>query len=934
MVRRSSFWIPWLILLSALCWLGGSDARAQDTDGRGVSERRYTLVLRGVPLGEALEQLARTTGMDLVYPSRHVTGKRVYCDGRSRAPEALLRCVLAGSGLDYVRSSSGAYILFASVAEAPQYGGVIGTVVDGVTGEPLAHANVLLAEARTGTTTNAAGLFTMAALVSGPHRVVVTYVGYRPVEDSVWVRPGSTQRLHVALQPDPIAMEPLVVEGLTQRLPSQGLGSGRLTPRESQRVGGVAGTTGGIRGATVIPGVTAQLPFADLHIQGGGAGEHVTLLDGAPVRDPVSLGRYLSALSPLAIGRVTVHKAGFGAERGSHLAGVVEVEHDVAFPGDEHLTVTADPVSLNARLGGRAPLGGASSATFMAAARTSVWGLYRDAGIASLLRSWNTVDPALMALWADAPEAGPPLGPVRTLRNEPEVAFSDLHAAVRLHLTPFQNLYASAYRARNELSSELAAVRRDGSADADRLMQSADAYAWTNWVGQVSYANLLGARSTLMVQAFGSWNESLGSYAAVEGAAPPVTNAARLPARVSAYASGVDGREENRIRELTLKAELNHSVSSDQQVYVGVSAAHVQSDLLLWNTFIAPFQSDAEAWNIAGTVAGRRALGIRTTVEPGLRLTYLPGRRSLYAEPRLSVRHDGAAGPAGAYAVRFAGGLYRQFISEYALTSAGATALVPWTLVWLPVDGSVAPPRAYHLSADALLLPGEAWTIALDVYYKWLPRLLTLDYPSLLAEGAYRKGEGVPGVREHAALAVAGQGRAYGAGLRARHQGHRLTASVAYSYGRAVRKVPGRFRGASMPAPWEEPHVLQGSADVRLTPRLELGAEWRSVWGRTWGLRRAYYDYLANGTYARLFAGYDLDDPAAAELPPLHRLDIGASYRLRFGRAEVRMRLAVANLLDRHNVYDWSLTRTYASPSRVARALPGRRLLWSAQLSY
>lgn len=914
-----------LIHVGALCAVLAPSASGQVPDGE-----RYTLVLQGVPLSEALELLAGTTGIELVYPSRHVAGKRVYCNGRSLEPEALLRCILTGSRLDYVRSSSGAYILIESVAEPSRYGGVAGTVVDGVTGAPLARANVLLAEAQTGTTTNEAGLFTMPSLVSGPYRVVVTYVGYRPGVDSVWVRPGATQRLRVALQPEEVVMKPLVISGLTQRLPSQGLGAGLLRPgaAEARDWEGAADV---IRGAVWIPGVTIQQPFADLHIQGGATGEHATLLDGVPVRDPVSLGRYLSAFSPLAIGRVTVHKAGFGADRGSHLSGVVEVEHDVAFTDDEHLAVSVDPVSLNGRLGGRLRFPGTSSATFMAAARTSVWGLYRDAGISDLLRSWNAVDPLLASVWTGEPLTTLPL---RSVRNEPTVAFSDVHAATRLQLTPFQSLYVSAYRAHNELSSELAATAGENPPETSRLILTRDGYAWTNWVGQARYALLLGARSTLIVQAQGSWNESLASYFMAEGEVAPSIPGAGHSVVVYEAAAGPASHEENHIRELALKADLSHSVSPGHRVGVGLGATHVQSDLLLGNPFVAPFMHSADAWHLAGSATGQLALGLGAAVEPGLRLTYLPERRHLYAEPRLAVRYDGMGSPVGAYALRLAGGLYRQFINRYSLTSAGATSLVPATLLWLPTDASTAPPMAYHLSADALLVPGKTWTVSLDAYYKWQPRLLTLDYVTLVERDTAGEGGGSPEVLRQSEFVVAGRGRAYGVGVRALREGDRLTWAVSYRFSQAEHRVPGRFYEGSAPPPWNEPHVLQVNADVQISPAFEVGADWRSVWGRTWGLRRAYYDYIAHREYDGLFADLDLSDPSDSVLPPLHQLDVGGSYLMSLGRARVRARLSVAGVLDRRNVYDWSFGTDDGSASRVGRLLPGRHLTFGLRLDY
>lgn len=206
--------------------------------------------------------------------------------------------------------------------QPPRRGHLAGVVVDKATGEPLPHANVLLADANTGTATNKAGFYSFSSLLSGPHRIVATYVGYETTVDSVWVPPGDSVQQRIALRPQSVAAAPVVVNSLQQRLPSRRLGKGVLPAGHLAQLGSI-GVPDVARGTGSLLGVALQPPLADLHIQGGATGEHQTRLDGVPIRSPVTMGRLLGAFSPLALGRLTVYKAGFRTEQGSLTSGVV-----------------------------------------------------------------------------------------------------------------------------------------------------------------------------------------------------------------------------------------------------------------------------------------------------------------------------------------------------------------------------------------------------------------------------------------------------------------------------------------------------------------------------------------------------------------------------------------------------------------------------------
>ena len=895
----------------------------------------YTATFRDAPLDRALAELVGLTGIELVYPAPLVAGKRAACAARSVSPEALLACVLRGTGLDFVRSSSGAYVLIEAVREEPARVRLAGRVVDAETGAPLPYAHVVLADGGGGTSADGDGLFALAGLLPGDHRLVATHVGYTPAAvRAQGVAPGTGRVLEVRLTPTPVASGPVVVDGLTQRLPSERLGVGErdrvaagdegLAPLSTRdgplAASGSVGTVDVARGAAGVLGVSAALPLGDVHVQGGATAEHVTRLDGAPVRDPVALGRHLGAFSPLALSRMTVRKAGFGAEHGSALAGVVDLEHDVS-ASRAGATVQVDPVSLNGRVAAPLRLGGTEGAAAVAL-RQSAWGLYRDPGLDDLLDDWSQFDPAFTGLWLGTPVASSALRPAG---DGHDVDFSDLHAAVRLRPDPLGTATASLYRARNHVAAERAGTLAGAEGGMpDRLLGVRDDYDWTNWAGTARYTRLVGARGLVAVRARASDHRSsyryrFGGRRADAGPADDAFYAALADAR------GADARHV--LTERAVEAEGTLSLGPGRELSASLGAEHVGAHVEAGNGFMAPFAVGAGAWLATSSLGGRATLGVRTTLEGGVRLTAVPARATVYAEPRLSARYDGAWRGVGDYAVRLAGGLYRQFVNGLAVRSASPAAVVPELFVWLPTTADVAPPRSVHLAADALVLPGARWTLRAETFGRFDGRALALDVPALVAAGPDTPAERAP-----ADVVAAVRGSAIGAGVRAEYAGPRLRAAAAYSAERARRTVPGRFDGRAVPTPWEAPHRL--SADVRLGVGGGLAVETagRAVLGRTWGYRAAYYDYLLGPEAPALADGFApaLADPAEAELPALLALDVALAWERAVGLGRLAVRVGLANALGHENTFDWAPRSLEAGGAVLPRTLPGRR--WTASV--
>lgn len=915
--------VGWAFLVLVILGAGGPQVAAGQVPSDTTSGAQ-TIAFRGVPLNEALPRLAKMTGIDLAYPSGLTEGRRAFCRTRSADPEALLTCVLKGTGVDYVRSSGATYVLFEQLRGSSRHGRVIGTVVDATTGEPLPQANVLLADASTGTTTNTSGHFHFGRVLSGMHRVVVSYVGYETQVDSITVPPDGRRRIRIALDPQPVSADQVVVNGIQRRLPSDSLGKAIVDTNPLRRLP-IGDGADVLRSASSQPGISLSRPLAQLHVQGGSTGEHVLHLDGVPVRDPVSLGGFLGAFSPLAVDRLTVHKTGFGTQHGSYTSGVLSATHDLA-NADSHLEVAADPISANGRADLQWETDRGRSGAAMVALRSSVWPVHQSRSLQHLLRTWTAPDPTLTPLWLPG-TTGPVT--VGAQRHSTTASFSDLHAAVRQPIGSFHELYVSAYRADNQLDASLASVLT--GEDGPLLLEARDKYVWGNTAVQARHTWVASSRLTTAVQAYGSWHDSQYAYEIRNSRLASPSS----PPRSSSLPPPESPRETNRVAEGGVEASFDYSPRSYLQTEASVRGQYLDGRFQLRNRFVGSVAHATSAWQWTGHVRTQASLGLQTTVEGGTRLSYVPSRGRVYAEPRLSLRYDQPSSPLGGFAARIAGGLYRQYVTQAQISSAQPTSVIPSLRFWLPVDASVAPPRAYHGAASFLLSPSETWSVQLEGYYKWHPRTHHVHYQRLLRRAGPGRMQGSPRrLAKQSAFLGAGQGRSYGVDLTFRRTQARVTGELTAGWHAARRRYEDRFAGRWVAAPWEEPVRLAARTEIRLADGLKVRARWEGIWGRSWALRPIYYDYVGPSGAPTSLSDISLSTPGTDELAPYHRLDLGLQGTLAWQGVTATTEVSLVNALGRENPFDVSLRPRGASLDRRARTLPGQRIVAALNLRF
>ena len=899
-----------------------------------AQSQEYTLALREVPLHEALERFVEATGVAVSYDPSVVRGRRASCAAEAADAEAVLQCILRDSGLDFYRLSSGTYVVTERVRLAPERGFVAGRVIDDETGGPIADSHVQLANAGLSTVSDRSGRFTFPALLPGRYVLTISHVGYRTWRDTLALAPSEQLQAEAALRSEPILITPVIVDGLQQRRPSTALGrpelagsSGRLDPTAPPPT---------LRHAQSMAGVRLNDVTADVHIQGADAGAQQVRLDGVPVYLPRSMAGLVGPFSMFAFDQITVHKAGFGAEHGSRLGGLVAARHALAEVNDFELH--ADPYSINTRL--RLSPGGAEQhkVSAMVAARVGLWDLMAPPRLQSTLESWSRPDPFLLAASlkpSEYAEASADLSDLLNARANPAVRLSDVHGAVRIRFGPLRSLHASFYDGRQALGGGVLSRGPQVSYQEDAARFTvADDYHWRNALGQVRYEAVLGSRSLASLQLRASSYRLDHEYRTLDSLHIVFQNETAHRASLTT----TPAEDGNSIFSLALDGSIDHAYGP-HHLKLGAESGIIDSRFDLRSVRFRggspdmdpdfgavrdqvhdafgqkSVSSTADAWYAASYFEDRLRLREDLHVEAGVRLTYLDARQTVYAEPRIAILMDRTDSALGAWSSRTSAGLYRQFLSQVDASTLNAGALLPSVRVWLPVDATVRPPMAYHLAQELLLAPHPRWSVRLEGFAKFEQHGLALAYAPV-SEESY-----LTGPADQADLLTATRGVTRGGSASVGYETSSLRAEARYARENATRRGDELFDGRRHPTPWSEPHRLELSADWMPTGRVALSARWRSVWGRTWGFRQVYYDYFGHSEATRYHDSFDFGDPAGHRLPALHQLDLSAAYTQALGSARLQIRAEIINVLDHENVIDWRLIREGETWRKEARTL-------------
>lgn len=203
-----------------------------------------------------------------------------------------------------------------SVAAQVSTGTVAGRVTDSATRQPIAGAAVAVAER--GALTDEEGRYTITGVPTGTHTVRATRIGFAEATRSVTVAANRIATVDIALAPQALALEELVVIGYGQRRAEEVTGSIATVTPEDFNTGRI------VSPEQLIQGKVAGVQIIDSGEPGGGvqvrirgatsvnaSNQPLFVVDGVPlpVGGGLSAGRNpLNFLNPAEVENVTVLK--------------------------------------------------------------------------------------------------------------------------------------------------------------------------------------------------------------------------------------------------------------------------------------------------------------------------------------------------------------------------------------------------------------------------------------------------------------------------------------------------------------------------------------------------------------------------------------------------------------------------------------------------
>lgn len=882
-----SLFLGFLLLLPAA--LLAQDASDADS---------YTFMARGESLDFSLQRLVQKTDIDLIYDPQLMTDEPVFVRARDKNPEEILRLILKETDLDFIQLSSGTYVLVKDTRKKIMQGSMTGKVVDKATGQPLSGAHVMLADASGGTSTNKSGYFNIPKLEPGKYEITVTYVGYRPAKDTVWVPAENPIRQHISLETKPVWVEPIIISDTQKLLPA----ADSFTSKVENPQGTTLGTIDAVKSMNTVMGINFNLALADYHIQGGNTGQHQLRLDGVPVYNPVSMGRLIGAFSPYALAPIRIHKAGYGTSVGSQLSGVVDLNHDVGNQQDQLLLVQADPLSVNGRFDYHISNKDGPVINLMLAGRGNLWRWYEKPELADTFREWDQVDPLLTNNLLDISSTN--MNYLQENHNS-DIRYSDLHLAASIEHSDFQTTRISAYRGKNFLQTDLFSQNVELAFDAPNYVSAIDRYNWTNWMGKVEHEWLVNSRLNASISAYMTRHTFRHQYSMGDNLNTTLNFAGSVSDQLRAEAmQNMSTGDQNGVTESGIEANISYSVSNNYQIKSGLKLTHLDYRFRLTDLYVNTAHSESTSFLLSNYVQNNFFPSSQTSLSAGSRFTFIPSRDLVFAEPRLSIQHDEPKTPIGYLSAKLSGGIYRQFINQFDVSNIAPSALVPSMRFWVPADFSTDVPKAYHLSGNLLWEPDELWMAEIESYYKWMPTTLSLDYRKFFDVSVV----GPQNLAQQAQFITDSQQYAWGSGLSIQRTLPALQMQLTgkYQFSHVQRRIGYRFKGEYETVPWNHPHQFNLTAEWQAFSDFMVLLQWKSIWNRSWGFRKAYYDYLAIDNDGSL-SDYNFDDPSGDQLPPYHQLNAGISYNLTLKKGTLQMRMDVFNVLNRSNVMNWWL---------------------------
>jgi ferric enterobactin receptor len=859
-VRQSSL-LLWIFLLLLTFRY---DAYSQD----------YKLTFpKGTTLSDALIQASHTYNFKVAFDSKRLQTVNAKEEVSGNSIGDFLSDLMAHTGFSFIYKH-GSYLIVEDHQagnEQPLQCLLMGSVIDGATGEQLPFASVSLPDQNIYAMASTNGTFSIKDIVSNPVHIIVNYIGYRSADTLISWNGKSmnacfslTQNVIKIKSVDVIKSKVEIVDYRSDADFATIINPGRLIDMP------LYAETDIFRTLELLPGINYSENSSELNIRGGTGDQNLVLFDGQTLYNLSHYYGVFSSINPYIVKDIQVFKGGFDSRYGERISGIVDITGKSGNKMKPSLNADINLLSVN--LAAEIPV--TRKLTLVAAARRSFSDIYKTSFAENLFEKYE-------------PKKNNPAD--RIAVSEPSFHFFDLNGKLNYQISDKENLSLSAYGGKDD-------YRNAYTIDNPSLhISNVDSSSWYNYGASLNWQKQWSPSffSSLLLGSSG-YNSTATSHTDIIKLQQEAGNTGFLPDSQNVF----NTRFDNELTDLSLSLRNSYTVNSFNHLDFGFLFRgneiyyHKDADKIYIydNTRQSAFTSVVYAQD-------KIQVSDKFIFKPGFRLTFYDGSNQVLFEPRLAARYKFSDN----FSCRLATGKYNQFISQVSVQQATGYSKSFWVLS----NDSINPVlKANHLILG-MIYAHKQFTIDVEGYYKYYKGIQEYFYVSEFLKNSNFDQYFQPNPDPHPqpvesgqnpSYFISGSGRSYGIDFFMSYNLSNFTSWISYSLSRSLQSFDKINNGEEMPALTDQTHKICFS-NLYTVGKWNLGAVFLYSTGRP------YVSAIENVMSPSITQKYK-------RLPDYSRLDVSANYNFTIKSARLKIGASMINLLNKNNYFDAN-SRTY-----------------------
>lgn len=794
-----------------------------------VSGQEVIIDVSEVPLNEVLTELRDHYNVQLSFDDELLSKYSITLRERFSSPESAISKLLEQKPLVYEKISDVFIIYYQKPPEKAIVYKINGRVTDSFTGEPLPFSHVTLNEATL--VSDQLGNFNYMTGQDSVFEIRATHLGYY-VYDSLF-NPASF--VNIRLVPSTIGLKEVVIVNNAVDKSTQ-IGSRAGLMQLNQKVAGFLpgfGDNSVFNLLRLMPGVLASGESAsDLVIWGSYAGQSQVLFDGFTIYGLKNYNDNISSFNPLMAQNIEVMKGGFDARYGERVGGIINIQGKTGNMKKPSFTFMINNMTLNGML--EVPLG--KKASVVLAGRQTYFDLYNSSDINSLLRRNNDENDE------------------NDVDVIPDYTFRDLNFKYTQKIGERDLFYLSLYGGDDKFNYTIdQPVRKinvyKNTVENNKQLGGTAFYGKTWRNGNTSNLSISFSGISTRYQ-----DDILINHQIVD----------------TTFVDSIFGSE-NKLEEFAIKLENRFTLNRNHLLEVAGGIYVDQVSLTEDTNYSNSLNMQDTSQRLFFMLQDNIAIGAKTVLKIGGRLTHVSNLNEGFVEPRLSLSHEFSE----QWKFNVSWGLYKQFITKSTLVDEVGNYRYFWTIC----DNQEVP----VVEASHFVLGGRyhnrGWTVSVEGFYKFIEGITRYyNIKSLSLSGI-----------------IEGVSRVYGVDVFLQKDWNKHSTWISYSLGDAREKWLWHPKAKYRRAPHDQQHEIKLALLLNFDP---LFFSTNYVYGS--GFPRAPYN----------LTGADVDLTYS-------RWDASLIYKFLDWKTVGEVGLSVLNILNTRNIKYATFKRIPSDQSQI-----------------